>query len=76
MSVQFDPSAFLATCSSRPGVYRMFDAGAKLLYVGKAKNLKKRLSSYFRKTGLAPKTAALVGKIAQIVTATLQYPAP
>nr|WP_298140680.1 excinuclease ABC subunit UvrC [uncultured Pseudomonas sp.] len=64
----FDPSAFLATCSARPGVYRMFDAGAKLLYVGKAKNLKKRLASYFRKTGQAPKTAALVGKIAQIET--------
>ncbi|MDP3816078.1 GIY-YIG nuclease family protein, partial [Pseudomonas sp.] len=60
----FDSSAFLATCSARPGVYRMFDASAKLLYVGKAKNLKKRLASYFRKTGLAPKTAALVGKIA------------
>ncbi|GAC1029461.1 excinuclease ABC subunit UvrC [Pseudomonas sp. No.21] len=46
----------------------MFDEGGKLLYVGKAKNLKKRLASYFRKTGLAPKTAALVAKIAQIET--------
>ena len=46
----------------------MFDEGAKLLYVGKAKNLKKRLASYFRKTGLAPKTAALVAKIAQVET--------
>ena len=64
----FDANAFLATCSGRPGVYRMFDATTNLLYVGKAKNLKKRLSSYFRKTGLAPKTAALVGKIAQIET--------
>ncbi len=62
----FDSSAFLASCSVRPGVYRMFDAEAKLLYVGKAKNLKKRLSSYFRKTGHAPKTAALVARIAQI----------
>ncbi len=68
MSEPFDASAFLATSSGRPGVYRMFDAEAKLLYVGKAKNLKKRLASYFRKTGLAPKTAALVAKIAQIET--------
>ena len=64
----FDSAAFLATCSGRPGVYRMFDVDAKLLYVGKAKDLKKRLSSYFRKTGLAPKTAALVAKIAQVET--------
>ncbi|QEY63343.1 excinuclease ABC subunit UvrC [Metapseudomonas lalkuanensis] len=68
MSDAFDASAFLAACSGRPGVYRMFDAGGKLLYVGKAKNLKKRLASYFRKTGLAPKTAALVGRIAQVET--------
>lgn len=64
----FDSSAFLASCSGRPGVYRMFDADAKLLYVGKAKNLKKRLASYFRKVGQAPKTAALVARIAQVET--------
>lgn len=68
MSAVFDASAFLATCSNRPGVYRMFDAEAKLLYVGKAKSLKKRLASYFRKSGLAPKTAALVARIAQVET--------
>ena len=68
MSAPFDSSAFLATCSGRPGVYRMFDGEAKLLYVGKASNLKKRLASYFRKTGLAPKTAALVTRIAQVET--------
>ena len=64
----FDSSAFLASCSGRPGVYRMFDADAKLLYVGKAKNLKKRLASYFRKVGQAPKTSALVARIAQVET--------
>ncbi|WP_336873019.1 excinuclease ABC subunit UvrC [Pseudomonas juntendi] len=68
MSQVFDASAFLATCSGRPGVYRMFDVDARLLYVGKAKNLKKRLASYFRKTGLAPKTAAPVARIAQVET--------
>jgi excinuclease ABC subunit C len=46
----------------------MFDETGKLLYVGKASNLKKRLASYFRKTGLAPKTAALVARIAQVET--------
>ena len=68
MSQLFDASAFLATCSGRPGVYRMFDADNRLLYVGKAKNLKNRLASYFRKSGLAPKTAALVARIAQVDT--------
>ncbi|WP_277374649.1 excinuclease ABC subunit UvrC [Pseudomonas sp. AA-38] len=68
MSAAFDSSAFLATCSGRPGVYRMFDGEGRLLYVGKAKNLKKRLASYFRKTGQAPKTAALVARITQIET--------
>ncbi|MFV3015866.1 GIY-YIG nuclease family protein, partial [Pseudomonas sp. KHB2.9] len=47
MTTPFDPSAFLSTCSGRPGVYRMFDSEARLLYVGKAKNLKNRLASYF-----------------------------
>ena len=46
----------------------MFDEQNRLLYVGKASNLKKRLASYFRKTGLAPKTAALVARIAQVET--------
>ena len=49
-------------------MYRMFDEQSRLLYVGKASNLKKRLASYFRKTGLAPKTAALVARIAQVET--------
>lgn len=68
MSQAFDASAFLASCSGRPGVYRMFDATGNVLYVGKARNLKKRVASYFRKTGLATKTSALVAKIAQIET--------
>ncbi len=66
MSAVFDSSTFLASCSAQPGVYRMLNAEGELLYVGKARNLKKRLSSYFRKTGLAPKTAALVARIAHV----------
>ncbi len=59
----FDAKAFLKTVSSRPGVYRMLDAKCEILYVGKAKNLKNRLSSYFRTTALDAKTMALVSHI-------------
>ena len=64
----FDASEFLRHCTRHPGVYRMYDAGDRLLYVGKAKNLKNRLSSYFKSKQLAPKTAALVTKIARVET--------
>jgi excinuclease ABC subunit C len=72
----FDSQSFLASATSAPGVYQMFGMQAaeeaeKLLYVGKAKNLKKRLASYFRATGNGPKTRALVSRIARIeVTVT------
>ena len=59
----FDAKAFLKTVSQRPGVYRMLDASGDVLYVGKAKNLKNRLSSYFRSTALDAKTMALVSHI-------------
>lgn len=62
----FDTRNFLKQLTERPGVYRMFDEGGNVLYVGKARNLKKRVSSYFRKSGLAPKTEALVSRIAHI----------
>ncbi|MDO9477249.1 MAG: excinuclease ABC subunit UvrC, partial [Pseudohongiella sp.] len=57
--------------SQRPGVYRMLDKTGEVLYVGKAKNLKKRVSNYFRSSGLDTKTMALVSHIAAIdVTVT------
>ena len=62
----FDSKAFLSTVSSMPGVYRMFDRHDKVIYVGKAKNLKKRLSSYFRKTGLSTRIMSLVNNIVRI----------
>jgi excinuclease ABC subunit C len=63
---QFDHKAFLKTLTTRPGVYRMFDEQGDILYVGKAKNLKNRVSSYFRSTALEVKTMALVAKIHRI----------
>jgi len=67
----FDSSEFLKTLTSRPGIYRMLDSERTVLYVGKAGNLKKRVASYFRKTGLNVKTRALVEQIADIeVTVT------
>ncbi len=63
---KFDPRSFLKTVSTMPGVYRMIDSHGKVIYVGKAKNLKKRLASYFRKTGLSTKTLSLVRNIDQI----------
>jgi excinuclease ABC subunit C len=63
---QFDTKSFLRTLTSRPGVYRMLDAQGKVLYVGKARNLKKRVASYFRNTGLAPKTRALMRQMAAV----------
>ena len=47
----FDYTAFLNTLTHRPGVYRMLDVDGKVLYVGKAKNLKRRVSSYFQRSG-------------------------
>ena len=67
----FDSKPFLQQLTQRPGVYQMYGEDGTVLYVGKAKNLRKRVASYFRNNGLSPKTAALVGRIANIdVTVT------
>jgi len=69
--VQFDAKSFLNTVTSQPGVYRMYNAESTVIYVGKAKDLKKRLSSYFRVKVDNEKTRALVSHIAKIdVTVT------
>ncbi len=62
----FDHTAFLKTVSTKPGVYRMIDRHGNVIYVGKAKNLKKRLSSYFRKTSLSTRILNLVNSIYQV----------
>ncbi|NIG88349.1 excinuclease ABC subunit UvrC [Serratia symbiotica] len=66
MSEPFDAKTFLSTLTSQPGVYRMYDATGTVIYVGKAKDLKKRLASYFRQQIASRKTETLVKNIAQI----------
>ena len=67
----FDTRSFLRTLTTRPGVYRMLDAKGAILYVGKARSLKQRVSSYFRQSGLAAKTRALMQQMTSVeVTVT------
>jgi excinuclease ABC subunit C len=70
-STEFDHKAFIAALPRRPGVYRMFGGGRELLYVGKARSLKDRVSTYFAASNVNPKVQALVQQIADIeVTVT------
>ena len=59
----FDAAAFLKTLTSRPGVYRMLDDHGDVIYVGKARNLKRRVSSYFQRSDASPKTRAMVAQV-------------
>jgi len=68
LKLSFDAKAFLRTVTTRPGVYRMYNAQDDIIYVGKASNLKSRLSSYFQKTVDNRKTQALVSHICQVQT--------
>lgn len=58
-----DIKTFISNLPNNPGVYQMLDASGVVIYVGKAKNLKKRLSSYFNKSSKDPKTLSLVKHI-------------
>ena len=64
--MSFDHKTFLQNVGQGPGIYQMFDAEGTILYVGKAKNLKNRLSSYFRSSGMAIKTAAMMQKVVDV----------
>ncbi|MGH8217613.1 MAG: excinuclease ABC subunit UvrC [Steroidobacteraceae bacterium] len=67
----FAPKAYVASLPRRPGVYRMYAAQGELLYVGKARNLKDRVGSYFAPNNVSPKVHALVQQIGGIeVTVT------
>ena len=63
---RFDAERFIAQLTQRPGVYQMLDEAGDTLYVGKAKNLRSRVSSYFRAAGLNAKTMAMVARIRDI----------
>lgn len=65
-AVLFDAASFLKTVPQGPGVYRMLNQQQTVIYVGKAKDLKKRLSSYFRSNVDSIKTKALVSQIAAV----------
>src|SRR5882762_265705 len=64
----FDARELIASLPHRPGVYRMFNAAGETLYVGKARDLKKRVASYFQKTGHETRIAAMLGQVARVDT--------
>ncbi len=67
----FDLASFLASLPAKPGVYRMLGADGTILYVGKARHLKNRVSSYFHGRAHAEKTQAMVSQVARVeVTVT------
>jgi excinuclease ABC subunit C len=71
LNSDFDSATFLKTLTTQPGIYKMLNAQGDIIYIGKAKNLKNRVSSYFKASAANPKQQLMVAKIAAIeVTVT------
>ena len=67
----FDAASFIAGLPNVPGVYRMLNAAGDVLYVGKARDLRKRVSSYFQKSDHGPRTQVMLAQVASVeVTVT------
>jgi excinuclease ABC subunit C len=66
VSAPFDAKVFVDSLPGRPGVYRMLDGDGQILYVGKARNLKSRVASYFQPSNVQPKVQALIAKTANM----------
>ena len=64
----FDSRELLASLPHRPGVYRMLNAAGETMYVGKARDLKKRVANYFQKSGHEPRIAAMIAQVARVET--------
>jgi excinuclease ABC subunit C len=62
----FNSKDFLANTPTHPGIYQMLDAKGEIIYIGKAKNLKARVGSYFSSKNTSPKTQLLVSRIANV----------
>jgi len=63
---EFDPKTFVRSLSHRPGVYSMLNAKGKVIYVGKARDLRRRVSSYFQRAHADPKTASMMKLVAGV----------
>ena len=66
--VSFDPKSFVAGLPNLPGVYRMLGKGGEALYVGKARDLKKRVGSYFNKSVASPRIEMMLTQVCLLYT--------
>ena len=66
IEIKDHPTRIIKNIPSKPGTYRMLDSGEKVLYVGKAKNLKKRIPSYFNKNESHGKTRLLMSNVTSL----------